>query len=262
MTLAHAALDGHVHCGLSLPYESVSRLWQEADIGGGVVFSPVEEIYDRYDPSFIDSEEFSRGRAEVHSYLLELSSHENIFPYFFVWNDFSPVPEGFHGIKWHRHSNEPVYNYQSPECERLVEEICLKGLPIVLEEEPRNTESFIKRIAGRTVVIVPHMGALNGGYFRLKRSGVFENSAVWVDTALAGRGEIEDFAMSYGVERIIFGSDYPFGIPAHEKRKLLDIFSGDDLESVLSRNLLRLLRQDAQPGLRPRPNSGKPRPSL
>ena len=45
------------------------------------------------------------------------------------------------------------------------------------------------------------------------------------------------------MDRIIFGSDYPFGVPAHEKEKLYEIFDGDDLAMVLSGNLLRLLHR-------------------
>ena len=96
-------------------------------------------------------------------------------------------------------------------------------------------------ISGRTIVIIPHMGRLNGGYYKLKKAGIFENEMVWVDTALASRQEIEDFAGTYGIGRMMFGSDYPFGIPSTEKRKVMQSFSGEDLASVLSGNLLKLL---------------------
>lgn len=112
---------------------------------------------------------------------------------------------------------------------------------MVLEEEFSNTLKFVERIGGRTVVIIPHMGGLNGGYSRLKASRVFERANIWVDTALASRGEISDFARNFGHERMLFGSDYPFGIPAHEKRKVVDVFSGPELTSVLGGNLLKLL---------------------
>ncbi|HMK35327.1 MAG TPA: amidohydrolase family protein, partial [Desulfomonilaceae bacterium] len=154
----------------------------------------------------------------------------------------SPVPEGFRGIKWHRHADEPVYAYGSAQCERIIDEICGRRLPVVLEEEFHNTLNFIKSIAERTVVIIPHMGGLNGGYTRLKHAGVFESQCVWVDTALAHPREIEDFSTRYGVSRILFGSDYPFGIPLSEKRKIEAGFSGDDLNAVIGGNLQRLLR--------------------
>lgn len=234
-------LDSHTHCGFTVPFDSLSREWQEGAIDGGVVFPPVEEIYDRYDPSFTDSDEYRGSRVSVHRHLLKLAQRPRVFPYFFVWNDFSAVPQGFVGIKWHRHAGEPTYAYTAAGCSRLIEEICEKRLPIVLEEEFHNTLSFIERIAGRTVVVIPHMGMLNGGYYRLKNAGIFRGPMVWVDTALAGRDQIADFADAYGTDRIMFGSDYPFGTPAHEKDKLLHLFSGADLAGVLSGNLMRLL---------------------
>ena len=239
--MTYLILDAHTHCGYTVPFEELSHEWQLGNIDGGVVFSPVEEIYDRYDPFFTDSDNYRQSRRSVHEYLLELALRDNIFPYFFVWNDFISIPENFVGIKWHRHSGEPTYNYDTQECERVIDEICQRKLPVVLEEEFHHTVSFIDRIASRTVVIIPHMGALNGGYNRLKKAGLFENPKVWVDTALASRGEIRDFSHSFGTDRIMFGSDYPFGVPSHEKRKVLDVLSGDDLQSVLSGNLRRLL---------------------
>jgi predicted TIM-barrel fold metal-dependent hydrolase len=236
-------LDGHTHSGFTVPFEELEREWRKGGIDGGVVFSPVEEIYDRYDPRFTDSEEFKLSRTAVHQYLLQVAARKNVYSYFFVWNDFASVPEGFVGIKWHRHAGEPTYNYDTPECQTVLDEICRRRLPIVLEEEFGNTLNFISRIDSRTVIIIPHMGGLNGGYRRLKEAGVFEREDIRVDTALATRGEIADFAESYGVERMIFGSDYPFGVPAHEKRKVTNLFTGKDLDLVLSGNLLQLLGQ-------------------
>ena len=234
-------LDSHTHCGLTVPFEDLSQEWELGAIDGGVVFSPVEEIYDRYDPYFTDSDDYGCSRRRVHDYLLKLGVTKTIFPYFFIWNDFAPIPAGFVGIKWHRHPGEPVYLYESAQCQNKIDEICGKRLPVVLEEEFANTLHFIKIISGRTVVIIPHMGALNGGFYKLKKAGVFENETVWVDTALASRQEIDDFADAYGIERMMFGSDYPFGTPASEKRKVMECFSGSDLASVWSWNLLRLL---------------------
>jgi uncharacterized protein len=235
------ALDAHTHCGLTVPFEELSREWEDGEIQGGVAFSPVEEIYDRYNRRFRDSDDYRHSRRRVHDYLLKLGAAKRIFPFFFVWNDFAPIPDGFVGIKWHRHPGEPVYLYKSAQCHDKIDEICSKRLPVVLEEEFANTVNFVKMISGRTVVIIPHMGGLNGGYFKLKKAGIFENEMVWVDTALASRREIEDFAHAYGTGRILFGSDYPFGIPASEKRKVMECFSSKEGALVLSRNLLRLL---------------------
>lgn len=234
-------LDAHTHCGYTVTYEELAREWARGAIDGGAVFSPVEEIYDRYDPWFTDSDEYRKSRRAVHAYLLDIARGNHIYPYFFVWNDFVSIPDGFVGIKWHRHAGEPTYAYETPECEAIIEEICHKKLPIVLEEEYHHTLEFVEKIKQRTVVIIPHMGGLNGGYPRLKAAGLFESPSVWVDSALAGPREMEDFAHTYGTDRLLFGSDYPFGIPAHEKEKVEDLFSEDELYAVLSGNLLRLL---------------------
>jgi uncharacterized protein len=234
-------LDAHAHCGLTIPFTDLAHEWQSGDIHGGVVFSPVEEIYDRHDRQFTDSEEYQKSRRRVHKYLLEIAAGKPIYPYFFVWNDFSPVPDGFLGVKWHRHSNEPVYRYKSTQCEAAIEKICERQLPVVLEEEFANTLDFVRKIAERTIVIIPHMGGLNGGYARLKNIGVFENPKVWVDTALASVREISDFAATYGTDRMMFGSDYPFGIPFREKKKILEVLSGNEQRAVLGRNLQKLL---------------------
>lgn len=234
-------LDSHTHCGLTVPFHNLESEWRMGGIHGGVVFSPVEEIYDRYDPLFVDSREYRRSRSQVHEYLLRITEREHVYPYFFVWNDFSPIPREFRGIKWHRHSSEPVYAYHTPRCDRTIDEICRRRLPIVLEEEFENTLKFLAMVGERTVVIIPHMGGLNGGYSRLREAGVFAYPNVWVDTALAHETEIADFADRYGTERILFGSDYPFGVPSHEKRKIERLFSEDDLCSILSGNLAQLL---------------------
>lgn len=234
-------LDAHAHCGLTLPFADLAKEWEAGGISGGVVFSPVEEIYDRHNWRFIDSEEYRKSRRRVHKYLLEIAEGKNIYPYFFVWNDFMPVPEEFVGVKWHRHPNEPVYQYKTPQCDAAIEQISERKLPVVLEEEFANTLDFVRRIAERTVVVIPHMGGLNGGYSRLKNIGVFENPKVWVDTSLSSVREIADFAESYGTDRMMFGSDYPFGIPSREKEKVLQVLSGSDLRAVLSKNLMKLL---------------------
>ncbi len=178
----------------------------------------------------------------MHSYLRSLTS-EKIYVFWFVWNDFEFPGEGFAGVKWHRHSYEPRYNYGSGECERFIEHICSLGLPVIIEEELHHTMELVNRLDGRTAAIIPHLGMLNGGYQRLKDAGLFENPAVYVDTALASIREVEDFAACYGVERILFGSDFPFGNPVYERTKVGKIFNREDLEKVLSQNLLQLLQK-------------------
>lgn len=233
-------LDAHAHCGLTLPFEKLYPYWKAAKIDGGVLFAPVEEIYDRYDYSFTDSPAYQQSRKKAHAYLESLQG-ENIFTYWFVWNDFVCPPDSFKGIKWHRHSSEPEYDYASEKFVKCLDFICSKKLPIIIEEEFHYTLKLLQKIDGRTVVIIPHLGMLNGGYNNLKQAGVFENPAVYVDTALAGSADLVDFAQNYGAGRILFGSDFPFGVPANELSKVKKIFSGAELKKVLAENLLTLL---------------------
>jgi hypothetical protein len=235
-------LDAHAHCGITLPFQRLKPLWEEGDINGGVLFSPVEEIYDRYDPDFTDTEDYSLSREKVHTYLESLIS-KKIFVYWFVWNDFMLPGTGFEGIKWHRHAGEPHYDYRSEKCRVFIEHVCRQHLPVVVEEEFNLTLGLIERFKKRTPVIIPHFGALNGGYMRLKLADLFENPLIYVDTALADTAEIKDFAADYGVERILFGSDFPFGEPAYEKYKVERIFYGKDRKKVLAENLLDLLKK-------------------
>lgn len=233
-------LDAHAHCGLTLPFEKLRPYWETANIGGGVLFAPVEEIYNRYDYSFTDSPGYRHSRKKVHAYLESLQG-EKIYTYWFIWNDFALPPESFKGIKWHRHSTEPEYDYSSEKFVSCLNYICSKKLPVIIEEEFHNTLKLLQKIDRHTVAIIPHLGMLNGGYARLKQAGVFENTAVYVDTALAGSSEIKDFAQNYGSDRILFGSDFPFGVPANELAKVKKIFSGAELEKILGGNLLTLL---------------------
>ncbi len=235
-------LDAHVHCGLTLRVERILSLWQKANIDGGVIFSPVEEIYDRYDPHFTDSDYYRQSREQVHKYLEGLKK-DWIYVYWFVWNDFLFPGDCFSGIKWHRHANEPKYQVESRACQAFIEYICEHQYPIIIEDEFLNTLELVSTINGRTPIIIPHFGFLNGGYRRLKEAGLFENPSVFVDTALASTAEIKDFAGDYGTDRILFGSDYPFGFPSQERSKIDHSFAPIDQEKIFSTNLLSILKE-------------------
>ncbi len=236
--------DAHVHCGLTLKYENVKQEWDKANIDGGVLFSPVEEIYNRYDPSFTDSEYYIDSRSKVHKYLCKLKkSNSNLFIYYFVWNDFKLPDNNFSGIKWHRHANEPIYNYSSDECKEFIDFICKKKLPVIIEEEFSNCINFIKLINGRTSIIIPHLGFLNGGYEQLKAEGIFAEDNIYADSALADEYEIVDFCKNFGVNKLFFGSDYPFGSPYFELQKIKKLFSGKDFSMITIENIKKLLSQ-------------------
>ncbi len=235
-------LDSHVHCGLTQKFDIIKKEWEKAGIDGGVLFSPVEEIYYRYNSNFYDSNKYKSLRENVHNYLKNIAKNEkNIFVFYFVWNDFKLPDKIFKGIKWHRHLNEPEYDYNSEKCQHFIKFICENSLPVILEEEFLNTLKFIEMINKRTIIIIPHLGFLNGGYSRLKAEGIFNEQNIYADTALANIDEIEDYAKNFDINKLLFGSDYPFGSPYYELLKIKSIFSKKEIQRIALENLLTIL---------------------
>jgi hypothetical protein len=241
-------IDSHIHCGIqnvNQPFAQIAPLLATAGITGACLFAPVEDIYFRYDRHFDDNHEWQHCRERAHAYLLEVAAgNANVYAYHFVWNDFdvAALDKPFRGIKWHHHQGEPPYRYQDPRCATMIDAICDRRLPIVLEETFAQTMDFIQRIDGRTPVIIPHLGLLNGGFDNLLAAGLWENETIYADTALAGRYEIETFLATYDADRLLFGSDFPFGMPASQLRNLTRLgIDNTSLEKILSGNILKLI---------------------
>ncbi len=244
-------IDSHVHCGVQdnaflQSFENYLHHIQDSDISGAAIFPPVEEIYDRHDPFFEDTPRWKERRYNANQYVLSLKNREiQVFPYFFIWNDFAigQISPEFLGIKWHRHPDEPEYNYDSQECREAIQFIAQKNMPVVLEEELSHTIYFIRELATGTRVIIPHLGALNGGYRSIKKNGLWELENVYTDTSLASKSTISDYIENYGCERIMFGSDFPFGDPVMELEKLRSMdLSAESFNQISSRNIQNLLR--------------------
>jgi len=247
-------IDSHIHCGIQLsrlPIDDISPLLREEGISGACMFAPVEDIYDRYDRDFEDTPQWQQTRHRANQYLLDLAEEgEPIFPYLFVWNDFAveELQHPYRGIKWHRHSDEPVYHYQDPRCRAMIDEITRRRLPIVLEESFHHTRNFIEYLAPEAVIIIPHLGGLNGGYRALDEAGIWNRDNVYADTALASISEMLHFITHYGTDKLIFGSDYPFGDPGGELRKVERLsLNSDDFEKVVAGNILNLLKAGTVP---------------
>lgn len=244
-------IDSHTHCGIQdypgQSYEDYYRLASQTDITGVVMFPPVSEIYDRWDPNFKDTPEWKDKRKRANEYLLTLKNRElEVIPYFFIWNDFAvdQLKPDHKGIKWHRHPDEPPYHYKDPRCKLALDIIRKKNLPVVLEEELRNTLMFVKELANGIRVIIPHLGMLNGGFRALLDSGIFEMPNVYVDTSLAAKEEVIMYIQKFGPNRIFFGSDFPFGDPRVELDKIHQLnLSIDEKASILGNNLLTLLSE-------------------
>lgn len=245
-----SVIDAHAHCGVQDSYppqsfESYHALVAGSDITGVVMFAPVAEIYDRYDPGFEDNKNWQMMRKRANEYLLGCGSPDlRVYPYFFIWNDFAVdqlTPQHL-GIKWHRHDDEPVYHYHDPGCKKAIDEIRKRKMPVVLEEELENTVAFINEMAHGVRVIIPHLGVLNGGYRSILDQGLWENPDVYADTALAASHEIIDYIERFGHERLMFGSDFPFGTPKSELKKIRDLKLDIEVEkAILGGNFLTLL---------------------
>lgn len=240
-------IDSHMHCGRELPFETIAPLLKRAGIHGACLFPPVEDIYDRYDYNFKDTPHWQLKRKEANRYLLNLSHTElKVFPYLFVWNDFDyeELSFGYKGIKWHRHEDEPVYNYSDMRCHKLIEKITELKLPIVLEESSHNTINFVSKLAPDAIVIIPHLGLLNGGFESIDASKIWESERIYADTSLAPAYIIKSFISKYGAHKLLFGSDFPFGQPYMELKKILNLgLPKDEEENILAGNILRLLNQ-------------------
>ena len=118
--------------------------------------------------------------------------------------------------------------------------------PIMLEESYSNTLYFLKRVAGRTPVIIPHLGGLNGGFQALFLAGIWDDPSVYADTALASTREMAAFLDRYGSKRLIFGSDFPFGDPSHELSKVESLhLNTDEREDLVQGNIRRLFFPEA-----------------
>jgi hypothetical protein len=243
-------IDAHAHCGIqdrSMPqsFADYCHQIQGSDIEAVVMFSPVMEVYDRYRPNFEDDAEWQQRRKKSNEYLLTVgNSNLNVIPYFFIWNDFAvdQIKPQHKGIKWHRHPHEPVYHYEDSQCRKAIDEIRLRNMPVVLEEEFGNTIRFINELAVGVKVIIPHLGLLNGGYRAFVKKGIWGNPNVYADTALASPHEIKDYIDNFGYDRILFGSDFPFGDPKEELLKVMDLsIPQEKKDMILGQNIKRLL---------------------
>lgn len=253
---AQRIIDCHVHCGElddSAPqaYEQIAPRFQEAGVSAAVCFSPVMEIYDRYDPGFRDDAHWRRRRERSRRYLCSLKNRPHrIYPFYFVWNDFDTSSlSDYCGIKWHRHGYEPEYRYDDPKCERMIEAIREQGFAILLEETYENTIRLVDGMAKGVPFIIPHMGNLNGGIRRFLDEDFWKREDTYADISanMPSVGQIKVFLDRYGPHRLLYGSDYPFSTPLACKRKILELgLPPADEELIFSGNVLRLLKNTRQ----------------
>ncbi len=235
-------IDSHTHWGPSLTLGTevtTDELLRQAEQSG------VEKIVIFPFPSTAIENE------RVNDRVLELGKRNGKFiPYYYIPEDLRPIPaeKQFFGGKWHwmRGVQDCSSNYQvleDPELDHFIEASEEVDLPIVFEEELAFTEAFVKRTKNLKMII-PHLGMLGGNpHDFLQTFRATEH--IFFDTALANPQTIMQFIEKIGKERILFGSDIPFGTMKRELEKILSLPIGNDVkEGILSKNLRRLIGWD------------------
>ena len=183
--------------------------------------------------------------------LEETKRIKSFLPYHYIRENynvggFDPIPDEYYGGKWHwmRGWQDSASNYQvldDPELPGLIEKLRRPNKPIVFEEDFDFTVKFVDMAEGVTLII-PHLGLLGGNPYDFLKA-FKDNESIYFDTALASRDQIKKFVETIGPERVIFGSDVPFGSMHSELDKILSLqISREDKELLLYKNIIDLAK--------------------
>lgn len=238
-------IDSHTHWGpsvtLGIGVKSDDLLHQAEESGvGRIIIFPF--------PSMALADEGINDRL-----LDEAKRIERFVPYYYIPEDLRSIPigKGFHGGKWHwmRGVQDCSSNYrvlEDPLLGDYIEESEKIGLPIVFEEELAFTEGFVRKTKDLKIII-PHLGMLGGNPMDFLRAFKSREN-IYFDTALASSDTVMKFIEEVGPERILFGSDVPFGRMKQELEKVLSLPIGEDRkECILHGNVRRLARLSPYP---------------
>ncbi len=245
-------IDSHVHIGrYHLPIEHIDRLLKAAAISRAAVFADPE----------------SDNIVEDSAYVLEAAQRLGYFPYFYYGgNAYSgqrpynrlPLPDNlseYSGIKWHcwfspAHDGGLRYGYRidmdnvrrqmdAPDFQAVMQAIQTLNFPMIFEEHFDVTCEFVSRYPD-IKLIIPHMGMLNGGQERVQ-AHFRDYPNVHFDTSL---GQInETIVQTLGAQRLLYGCDYPYGMPADNLRRVQRLnIPQEQKDLMLGGNLKRLVR--------------------
>ncbi len=243
-------IDDHVHIGNNrqTKYYTLTEVWRDlhaAAADGACLFAFPEDVYRQVDQT--------EARIQANAYVLEAAkTSRDLYPFYFVWNDYL-LPDdlaAYRGIKWHRHADEPRYDYEAPRCLEFLRHVKELGLPVLLEEEFKNTVHFVTQNPTLNVII-PHAGQANGGTRRM--TGFFDNPHVFFDTAVAPLEAIQYVLHHVGPDRIIFGSDVSgtrrpfFNFPSVERTKVCQLDLDEKrLQLIFADNIERLVNAETR----------------
>jgi len=227
-------INAHVHIGRSLALsmdvkiEDVKKEMDEAGVHECLVF-PF--------PSW------AVENSEVNSWISEICKRNKVFhPVFYVRNDLKAPENGkYVAVKWHwvRGVSDTKSNYSVLEDERLeefVEKVIKLEIPVIFEEEFEFTKMFTEMFED-AILIIPHLGAL-GGSPSMFLDEFEDNKNIYFDTSLSSLPTLQKFVERVGAERIIFGSDLPFGNMKYELEKIMDLeIERKERERILCKNI-------------------------
>lgn len=233
-------IDFHVHHGpsYSLGYnvsiERINREMEEAGIKSAAIMNF---------PSHAEA------RDEANEIIVEIcEEHEKFHPIFCLNKKLRNPDERFAAVKWHWIGGVPdsksnFETLQRDDLEDSVDSIADLDLPVIFEEELEFTESFVEKFP-EIKLVIPHLGGLGGNPLSFLES-FKEKENVYFDTSLGAKRNIEKFIATVGCERILFGSDLPFGYMNSEIEKILSLdLDARNLELILNENAERLLKTE------------------
>ena len=245
-------IDAHVHIGRHhLPIEEIDALLKASGIERAVVFADPES-YDIVNDSAYALEAARRvGYFAFYYYGGNAYSGERPYKELFVPDSF----DQYNGVKWHcwfspAHDGGLRYSYpinmdevrrqmDAPDFQAVMEAIRALHFPMTFEEHFDVTCEFVRRYPDITLII-PHMGMLNGGQERVQAQ--FRDAPhVHFDTSL---GQVnETIVKTLGASRLLYGCDYPYGMPADNLRRVMRLqISDEEKQLMLSGNVKRLAR--------------------
>ncbi|KYH38516.1 MAG: amidohydrolase [Candidatus Hecatellales archaeon B24] len=229
----HTHLGPSLSLGLQVSPEEILRQMAEAGVDRTVVFPfPSAAVADK----------------AVNNWVLEEAGRRKVFyPFYYAPDDLAPPPEGkgFLGVKWHwvRGVSDCSSNYsvlEDPGLKGFVKAVASLRLPVIFEEEFNFTVRFVEKFP-EVLLVVPHLGMLGGNPLSFLKA-FKENENVCFDTSLASPQTIRAFIEEVGPERILFGSDIPFGHMKTELNKILSLeLEPKALSLVTGGNALRLM---------------------
>ncbi len=228
------AIDSHIHVGpsealgINVSVEGVKRDMEDAGVEKAAIM-PF--------PSYAEMGD------EANRMILEIChKHEEFLPIFCL-NAGLPRPNSeFVAVKWHWVGgvSDTSSNYRTLERRDLpefVDHVAGLNLPLIFEEELDFTKRFVDKFPQLTLII-PHLGALGGAPLDFLEA-FREHDNIYFDTSLASPATIMRFVEEVGAERVLFGSDVPFGSIKSEIGKIREL----ELER---REMVLLLRGNAE----------------